>query len=101
MKKIITLLIGSVFVFTIYYTASVYLEIAKNEEILYSDIGKTLLAEQEDLSLLLTSFERESEHLSQIADLSTLKTKISETILSIIVLNPQMNFSSGWAGAVL
>ena len=97
MKKIITLLIGSVFVFTIYYTASVYLEIAKNEEILYSDIGKTLLAEQEDLSLLLTSFERESEHLSQIADLSTLKTKISETILSIIVLNPQMNFSSGWA----
>lgn len=96
MKKIITLFVALVFVFTIYYTASVYLEIAKNEKILYSSIGKTLLAEQKDLSSLLSSYENESETLSQTADLSTLKTKISKTILSIIILNPEMHFSSGW-----
>ncbi len=96
MKKIILIFTLLFTITTSYFTLSVYHEIEINEEKIFSKIQKDLLTVAKNLSETFQSFENLAFLIVTSTDQTGLKAKITPPISSIIVLDSQKNFLSGF-----
>ncbi len=96
MKKILIIIISILFVVTIYYTTSFYLEIYKNQERISLELKTNFLDQQKIVSDMLKSYETTAADLAKIQDPNLLKDSVAGDIFSIVILDSERKFSSGW-----
>jgi hypothetical protein len=96
MKKITFILTLALIIISSYFTLSLYHEIETTEEKIFSNIQQELFTQAKNLSQAFQTFENLAFLIATNTNQADLKTNIKPPISSIIVLDSQKKFLSGF-----